>query len=268
MRTVHHALPNVLPPPRDLGWLRYMLAERDSSEVLNPAVSGCHTISPVDLVSLFLRSRDDASPAGYAAAAAGLHTHEWPVSDAGRIADAINLYNALSLHARHVYGEPVRQVDGFLNRAAYRVGRYRFSLNDLEHGVLRANRPIHPRLPAPFGDGDPRLGAVPAGFDPRIHFAINCGGAGCPPVRVYRARTLDAELSAVMAAWLEANITATADGSVNLPMLLWEYQHDFGGLEAAIALAARFTTPGMREALASSTVRFRPHAWGSEARGA
>lgn len=50
-----------------------------------------------------------------------------------------------------------------------------YSLDDIEHGVLRGNRP-HPSSPEPLlRDGDPRLQFVMSRVDPRIHFALVCG---------------------------------------------------------------------------------------------
>ncbi|MFN8559156.1 MAG: DUF547 domain-containing protein [Dehalococcoidia bacterium] len=38
----------------------------------------------------------------------------------------------------------MREAARFFHRAAYRVGPYRFSLNEIEHGLLRNNRPALP----------------------------------------------------------------------------------------------------------------------------
>lgn len=67
-------------------------------------------------------------------------------------------------------------VDGqFWSRMAYKIGEYNFSLDDIEHGILRCNR-VHPsKKISLFSDGDPRIKFCIRTFDPRIHFALNCG---------------------------------------------------------------------------------------------
>ena len=62
------------------------------------------------------------------------------------------------------------------------IGGQTFSLNALEHGVLRGNVPGPYTWSAPFRSGDPRAGAV-LPLDVRIHFALNCGATSCPAVR-------------------------------------------------------------------------------------
>src|SRR5262249_19473842 len=83
---------------------------------------------------------------------------------ADRLAYWINAYNAFTLHA--IIAEyPITSVwktrDGqFFQRRRHRAGGTAVSLDDVEHAILRGR----------FGE-------------PRIHFAINCGTNGCPPLR-------------------------------------------------------------------------------------
>lgn len=80
----------------------------------------------------------------------------------------------------------LNQVGGkFWSKMAYKIDDYFFSLDDIEHGVLRSNRP-HPSRPDEpfFGQNDPRLKFVVKNFDPRIHFALNCGAK--VRFRIYR----------------------------------------------------------------------------------
>ncbi len=64
------------------------------------------------------------------------------LSVAERVALFINVYNALVIHATIVYGRPTNTLArlAFFAHAAYRIGPYKFTLNDIEHGVLRASR--------------------------------------------------------------------------------------------------------------------------------
>ena len=56
------------------------------------------------------------------------------------------------------------------------IGGHIFSLDDIEHGILRCNKP-HPGSGRVMfqGDDDPRLKFVMDSLDPRIHFALVCG---------------------------------------------------------------------------------------------
>ena len=70
----------------------------------------------------------------------------------------------------------LQQVGGqFWSRMAYRIGKFVFSLDDIEHGILRSNR-VHPTSKVVFFDADDeRLKLSVKSFDCRIHFALNCG---------------------------------------------------------------------------------------------
>jgi Protein of unknown function, DUF547 len=81
---------------------------------------------------------------------------------------------------------PLPSTVAFNHLFSYAVGGHVFSLDDIEHGILRCNRK-HPTSGfVAFGPGDLRLPfALPLPVDPRIHFALNCGAKGCPAIRAY-----------------------------------------------------------------------------------
>ena len=100
-----------------------------------------------------------------------------------RLAFWINVYNALALHGAVALDvrRSVWRVWNFLGRVSYRVGPHVLSLDEIEHGILRGNR--RRALPpwAPFGTRGARRALVIDPVDPRVHFALNCGAASCPP---------------------------------------------------------------------------------------
>jgi hypothetical protein len=164
----------------------------------------------------------------------------------------INLYNTLTLHAMHRAGirQSVLERPDFFVRYAYRVGKYHFNLNDIEHGVLRGNRaPFLGRVP--FVKDDPRV-QFALSIDPRIHFALNCGALSCPPIRVYQGLHLTDQLDLAAQSYLQ---DAKLEGNtVWLPRLLTYYPKDFGDpLEYA-----RTYRPDLP---ASSRVKFLPYSW-------
>lgn len=52
-----------------------------------------------------------------------------------------------------------------------------------------------------FKAGDPRATLAVNPPDPRIHFALNCGAASCPAIRVFTPASLDAGLEAAAQAF-------------------------------------------------------------------
>ncbi|MFN8215129.1 MAG: DUF547 domain-containing protein [Solirubrobacterales bacterium] len=188
------------------------------------------------------------------------------VGDQARIAFWLDLYNALLLHQlclSPVRGSILRQLRLF-SRVAYEVGGAPYSLNAIEHGLLRANRrpPYHPR--AVLRRSDPRLRAAPSRRDPRVHFALNCGARSCPPVRVYTAAELDSQLELATRAYLQAESRVdAARRQVWLPRLMRLYRADYGDREAQLDFAARHL-PELAEQRAAAgrlTVRYGRFDW-------
>jgi len=109
------------------------------------------------------RERLDAFVAQLGAVSPDSHPEAFP-TDEDRLAYWLNAYNAFTLHA--IMAEyPITSVwktrDGqFFQRRRHVAGGRAVSLDDIEHQILRGT----------FAE-------------PRIHFAINCGSNGCPPLR-------------------------------------------------------------------------------------
>ncbi len=101
-------------------------------------------------------------------------------ADPGKLSDAekkvlwINLYNAATIEGVLLESplESVQDAGGFFKRVKVNVGGADYSLDDIEHGILR------------------KMG------DPRIHMALVCASRSCPKLRnrAYRAADLDAAL--------------------------------------------------------------------------
>ena len=164
----------------------------------------------------------------------------------------LNLYNALTLHALHAAGinATVLESAGFFGRFVYRVSGLTFSLNEIEHGVLRGNR-VAFLSRAPFGSGDPRASLV-LPLDARIHFALNCGALSCPPIRAYDAARLEQQLELAARSYLSS---ARLEGrTVWLPRLLEYYRADFGD---PLEFARRYRN----DLPVKAQVRFEPYDW-------
>jgi hypothetical protein len=150
-----------------------------------------------------------------------------------RIAFWVNVYNSLVIHAvtlevKAHHFSSVWDVVGFFDRRAYDVGGRVYTLNDIEHGILRANRTQPYGLYKPFGRSDPRqadsLKSVE--FDPRIHFALNCASHSCPPFAFLRAESLDRDLERAKCGFIESETRIDEDHILTSKIFDW-YAADF-----------------------------------------
>lgn len=145
----------------------------------------------------------------------------------------INLYNGLILDAvvQWRVQRSVRDAPGFFWRAAYIVGGHRFSANDIENGILRANAP-HPAIPgAPFRASDPRRALSLTRLDPRVHFALVCASRSCPPVAVYSSDRIDEQLDQATRSFIRGGGVElhASVARVRLSRIFQWYAPDFGG---------------------------------------
>ena len=216
-----------------------------AAKLLNPSPRPL-LAAPVELSgALLAAAREPADGPDEVAALAGALHEVAPgelLGDDRRIAFWINVYNALFLHEmleRPRQGNLLRHLRLF-DRAAYRVGDATYTLNQIEHGVLRRNARAPSALRRPFRRGDRRRAAAPSQLDPRIHFALNCGARSCPPLRFYDDAGLDAQLRLATRSYIEQETGVDRErGALTLPRLMRIYRADFGDRRAQIAFAAR-----------------------------
>jgi hypothetical protein len=177
-----------------------------------------------------------------------------------RLAFWINVYNALVVHAVVALRirRSVHEVPLFFTRVSYLVDGFRLSLDDIEHGVLRANRRRRfPPFP-PFGRLDPRGALALDAVDPRIHFALNCGARSCPPVGVYRAQAIDQQLDLAARNFINQTVTLDGAGRVACSKIFRWYRADFEAAGGLVPFLLRYLDEGpARRALAESTPRLR-----------
>jgi len=168
------------------------------------------------------------------------------LTDSNLLAFFINIYNALTIHSIAHLTKSVKtdkkelnildQLEGkFWSRMAYQIDKYLFSLDDIEHGILRANAK-HPatRLSA-FAEGDDRLKYVTNNLDCRIHFALNCGAQGCPPISFYTPDNLQRGLTMAAQNFCTSETKMNADKKemTTSSILKW-YKHDFTSTQSQL----------------------------------
>uniref|UniRef100_H3AL83 Zgc:152951 n=1 Tax=Latimeria chalumnae TaxID=7897 RepID=H3AL83_LATCH len=150
-----------------------------------------------------------------------------------KLAFFINVYNALVIHGHIKMGPPKNlwQRYKFFNGVSYLIGGEVFTLQDIENGVLRGNRKGVGQLTKPFSQGDQRLQVALPEAEPLIHFALNCGAKGCPAIRSYSAKTVDAQLKTAGEAFLEGDDGChvnSCKNEIRLSQIFKWYKVDFG----------------------------------------
>lgn len=143
----------------------------------------------------------------------------------------LNLYNA-----RVMRDPPVLGFEGYFERRCLRAAGHGWSLDDIEHGLLRGNAPKYGSFSAPMTKSDPRLAYMPPAYDERIHFALYTACRSSPPLRVLHGETLEAELEQAARDYLALSVRVKDEGArVKLPKILQWYAGDFGGESGVLA---------------------------------
>jgi len=144
----------------------------------------------------------------------------------------LNLYNACVLRDALEL-----EVEGFFTRERARVAGLGWSLDDIEHGLLRGNEPKPGSFSAPMQKSDPRLAYVPLAYDERMHFALYTAHRSSPPLRIFHDGTLEAELEDATSDYLRANVRVKDEdfrAKICLPKIFEWYAQDFGGDERGV----------------------------------
>ena len=186
----------------------------------------------------------------------------------------INLYNALVMDAIIALGIQRNVTEGrlglltFFRRAAYDVGGFRISLEEIEHGVLRGNKG-NPYIPGrQFTSRDPRLGWVIWPPEPRIHFALNCASRSCPPIQVYSAEHLEAQLDMAARNFVDANVRLDQNKqSLTVSSIFQWFKGDFGGQAGVVSFLINYLPRDRRQEWLTThqdeiQLRYEPYNWG------
>lgn len=156
-----------------------------------------------------------------------------------KLAFWINIYNALVVHGILELNirKSIKEVSSFFNVVCYNVGSHIFSLDDIEHGILRGNKKKHLLSRRPFPDGDPRKRFIVEEVDPRIHFALVCGSNSCPPIDVYEASEIDEQLELVTSGFINSDevIVEKESKVLRVSRIFKWYGDDFGGREGVLS---------------------------------
>jgi hypothetical protein len=182
--------------------------------------------------------------------------------DDARRAFWLNVYNAAAHHRLRADPSLYDRRTRFFRRDLLTVAGHDLSLDDVEHGILRRSLTSWglgyvPRLRP---DGFERAHRL-AGRDPRIHFALNCGAASCPPIAAYDADRVDGQLRLATESYLASEASYDpGTGVVRAPRLFLWFPGDFGGRSGTLAFLRQH---GAVPADADDVrLRYRSYDWG------
>mmetsp|Transcript_39219 Transcript_39219/g.85304 ORF Transcript_39219/g.85304 Transcript_39219/m.85304 type:complete len:330 (-) Transcript_39219:429-1418(-) len=154
----------------------------------------------------------------------------------------LNLYNALTVHGISELADwqkkpPNSPLDivNFWSDTAYQIGPYAFTLDEIEHGILRGNRPHPgPGRKLMFKESDPRAQLV-VPLDCRIHFALVCGAKSCPAIRIYKVTNLERGLQGAARNFLDQEVMVDSKKkTIFMSKILDWYSMDFGDTQVEV----------------------------------
>lgn len=141
----------------------------------------------------------------------------------------------------------------------FHVAGHVFSLDDIEHGILRRFRfkYLAGYLPNPFVRSIISDLAV-SEVDWRIHFALNCGAVSCPPIAYYCVEKIDEQLELATRSFLttETKVDRQKKELHVTRIFLW-FAADFGGKSGVRQLLGKYLqieTRGFR-------LIYKPYHW-------
>lgn len=153
----------------------------------------------------------------------------------------INVFNAAVLRdaTELAQADSVREVQAFFERTRLAVGGLTYSLDDIQHGLLRGNLPKYGRRRAPMGRDDPRLAYMPLAFDERIHFALHSAARSSPALQAFEAGALERQLDEAAAAYVRRTVRVERGGALIVaPRQFSWYAADFGDARGIIEFIA------------------------------
>jgi hypothetical protein len=152
----------------------------------------------------------------------------------------INVFNAMVLRDAPELEvvASVKDVQGFFERERLKVAGFSYSLDAIEHGLLRGNVPKAGALRPPMRREDPRLAHMPLAYDERMHFAMYSASCSSPALRVYEAGDLDRQMEDATGAYIRRTVRVDEGGAlIVLPRQFKWYAGDFGGERGAVDFA-------------------------------
>ncbi len=152
-------------------------------------------------------------------------------NDRSKKAFWLNIYNAYTQLLLQKAPDAYKHRNSFFQKRQIVIAGSRFSLDDIEHGILRRsqNKLGLGYLPKIFTAALEKKLRV-AKKDYRIHFALNCGARSCPPIAFYDAEKIDEQLMLAERSFLKNDaVYDEARQTVSVSKIFSWFRGDFGG---------------------------------------
>lgn len=151
----------------------------------------------------------------------------------------LNIYNAnIQIKAKEKPEWISEKRSKFFSEDFIVIAQKNISFDDIEHGILRKSNwkygmgYIKTWFPSSY-EKTFRMESV----DYRIHFALNCGAAGCPPIAFYSSEYLEEQLVTATGSFLDLNSKYNEDdNTVEVSQILSWFKGDFGGKKGIITI--------------------------------
>ncbi|EGC40589.1 hypothetical protein DICPUDRAFT_4386, partial [Dictyostelium purpureum] len=164
----------------------------------------------------------------------------------------INIFNLMMVHLHFLIGPPnseVRRKQYFTYR--YNVSGAYYSLNDIQHGILRSNPKNSLTRVRQIRGGDKRRAFVITTLDPRIHFALFAVNITIPCMRIFSPETIVEDLHRCGEEFCSSKIDiCIKKKEISLPKVFSHYGTDFGKSRSEmLKWIFQFLTSGKRTEL-------------------
>ena len=166
----------------------------------------------------------------------------------------INVYNAYFLILRRDKGITKPKI---YKEKLITIANNTFSLDDIEHGILRKYRYkfSYGYLPNIFAPKLLKQLAVST-LDYRIHFALNCGAKSCPPIAFYKFNSIDSQLDLATQSFLESETEFESDKVYVSSLFKW-YLGDFKGKKGIRDIIKH----QLNKDISKDKIVFKPYNW-------
>lgn len=181
-------------------------------------------------------------------------------TDAAKKTFWINIYNGFVQFSLRKNPEQYKKRSVFFRKKQVAVAGHLFSLDDIEHGILRRSKikwslGYLNRIFPGKTERELRVNKL----DYRIHFALNCGAKSCPPIAFYQVAAIDQQLDIATIAYLRSETIYHETGNeLFLPAIMGWFRRDFGGKKHMRELLRQ---KGIIQKGAEPAIHFRSYDW-------
>ena len=177
-------------------------------------------------------------------------------TDVKKLVFWINIYNAYFQILRQI-----RQVEKskIYTSREIQIGEEKFSLDEIEHGILRNNRYKYSLgyFSNPFTRSIVKQLKVEK-LDYRIHFALNCGAKSCPPIAFYKLDSIQDQLNLATETFLENESIIDDDNKIITTTKLFQWFHnDFGGKKGIVEIFNHH----LNQSISGYKIKYSDYSW-------